>query len=241
MLKLKNVKKKFKDLQAIDGVSLEVKEEEVVCLIGPSGSGKSTLLRLMNGLESLDSGEIAYKDQKIDFNNTKEIEKLRTEVGFVFQSFNLFNNLNVMDNLTLSPINVLKMTKEEAKEKALQLLSRVNLEDKALEDIKNLSGGQKQRIAIIRALMMNPHVLLFDEPTSALDPEMVKEVLDVMVDLAKDKKTMVVVTHEMNFAKEVGDKIVFMDEGKIVEVNSPENFFENPQSQRAKDFLSKVL
>ena len=241
MLKLKNVKKKFKDLQAIDGVSLEVKEEEVVCLIGPSGSGKSTLLRLMNGLESLDSGEIAYKDQKIDFNNTKEIEKLRTEVGFVFQSFNLFNNLNVMDNLTLSPINVLKMTKEEAKEKALQLLSRVNLEDKALEDIKNLSGGQKQRIAIIRALMMNPHVLLFDEPTSALDPEMVKEVLDVIVDLAKDKKTMVVVTHEMNFAKEVGDKIVFMDEGKVVEVNSPENFFDNPQSQRAKDFLSKVL
>lgn len=241
MLNLKNVSKDFGDLKAINQVSLEIAEFDVVCLIGPSGSGKSTLLRLINGLETLDGGEITYKDKVIDYKDIKLVEKLRTEIGFVFQSFNLFNNLNVMENLVLSPINVLKMSKEAATEKALTLLKRVGLEDKAKASVNKLSGGQKQRIAIIRALMMDPNVLLFDEPTSALDPEMVKEVLDVMTDLAKEKKTMVVVTHEMNFAKEVANKVVFMDEGEIVEVGKPSEFFTNPKSERAKLFLSKVL
>ena len=241
MLNLKNVSKDFGDLKAINQVSLEIAEFDVVCLIGPSGSGKSTLLRLINGLETLDGGEITYKDKVIDYKDIKLVEKLRTEIGFVFQSFNLFNNLNVMENLVLSPINVLKMSKEAATEKALRLLKRVGLEDKAKASVNKLSGGQKQRIAIIRALMMDPNVLLFDEPTSALDPEMVKEVLDVMTDLAKEKKTMVVVTHEMNFAKEVANKVVFMDEGEIVEVGKPSEFFTNPKSERAKLFLSKVL
>ncbi|HZJ85703.1 MAG TPA: amino acid ABC transporter ATP-binding protein [Erysipelotrichaceae bacterium] len=241
MLNLKNVSKDFGDLKAINQVSLEIAEFDVVCLIGPSGSGKSTLLRLINGLETLDGGEITYKDKVIDYMDIKLVEKLRTEIGFVFQSFNLFNNLNVMQNLVLSPINVLKMSKEAATEKALRLLKRVGLEDKAKASVNKLSGGQKQRIAIIRALMMDPNVLLFDEPTSALDPEMVKEVLDVMTDLAKEKKTMVVVTHEMNFAKEVANKVVFMDEGEIVEVGKPSEFFTNPKSERAKLFLSKVL
>ena len=241
MLNLKNVSKDFGDLKAIDQVSLEIDEFDVVCLIGPSGSGKSTLLRLINGLETLDGGEIAYKDKVIDYKDVKLVEKLRTEIGFVFQSFNLFNNLNVMENLILSPINVLKMTKADAEAKAFGLLKRVGLEDKAKASVNKLSGGQKQRIAIIRALMMDPQVLLFDEPTSALDPEMVKEVLDVMVDLAKEKKTMVVVTHEMNFAKEVANKVVFMDAGEIVEVGNPDEFFINPKSERAKLFLSKVL
>ena len=241
MLNLKNVSKDFGDLKAINQVSLEIAEFDVVCLIGPSGSGKSTLLRLINGLETLDGGEITYKDKVIDYKDIKLVEKLRTEIGFVFQSFNLFNNLNVMENLVLSPINVLKMSKEAAQEKALTLLKRVGLEDKAKASVNKLSGGQKQRIAIIRALMMDPNVLLFDEPTSALDPEMVKEVLDVMTDLAKEEKTMVVVTHEMNFAKEVANKVVFMDEGEIVEVGKPSEFFTNPKSERAKLFLSKVL
>ena len=241
MLNFKNVSKDFGDLKAINQVSLEIAEFDVVCLIGPSGSGKSTLLRLINGLETLDGGEITYKDKVIDYKDIKLVEKLRTEIGFVFQSFNLFNNLNVMENLVLSPINVLKMSKEAATEKALRLLKRVGLEDKAKASVNKLSGGQKQRIAIIRALMMDPNVLLFDEPTSALDPEMVKEVLDVMTDLAKEKKTMVVVTHEMNFAKEVANKVVFMDEGEIVEVGKPSEFFTNPKSERAKLFLSKVL
>lgn len=241
MLKLNNVSKNYADLKAISNVSLAIKEEEVVCLVGPSGSGKSTLLRLINGLETLDGGEIAYKDETINYNDIKLVEKIRTEIGFVFQQFNLFNNLNVMDNLILSPVNVLKMTKSDAINKAERLLKRVGLSDKYMASVNNLSGGQKQRIAIIRALMMDPEVLLFDEPTSALDPEMVKEVLDVMADLALEKKTMVVVTHEMNFAKEVADKIVFMDEGEIVEVSSPKDFFTNPKSERAKLFLSKVL
>ena len=241
MLKLKNVSKNYEDLKAISNVSLDIAEYDVVCLIGPSGSGKSTLLRLINGLETLDGGEILFKDNIIDYDNTTLVEKVRTEIGFVFQSFNLFNNLNVMENLILSPMNVLKMTKDESVDKANRLLDRVGLLDKANASVNKLSGGQKQRIAIIRALMMNPEVLLFDEPTSALDPEMVKEVLDVMADLADEKKTMVIVTHEMNFAKEVANKVVFMDAGEIVEVGNPKEFFNNPQSERAKLFLSKVL
>lgn len=241
MLKLKNVSKNYGDFKAINNVSLEIAEYEVVCILGPSGSGKSTLLRLINGLETLDAGKILYQNQIIDYNNVKLIEKTRKEIGFVFQQFNLFNNLNVIENLTLAPLNVLKMTKDQAIKKAEQLLMRVDLLEKRDALVNNLSGGQKQRIAIIRALMMEPEVLLFDEPTSALDPEMVKEVLGVMADLARDKKTMIVVTHEINFAKEVADKIVFMDEGEIVEITNPKQFFDNPQSERAKLFLSKVL
>ena len=241
MLNLNNVSKNYGDLKAIKNVDLLSNEFEVVCLVGPRGSGKSTLLRLINGLETLDGGAISYRDEIIDDSDIKLVEKIRMEIGFVFQQFNLFNNLNVMDNLILSPVNVLKMSKEDAVKKAEGLLNRVGLIDKATAKVSNLSGGQKQRIAIIRALMMEPKVLLFDEPTSALDPEMVKEVLEVMADLASEKKTMVIVTHEMNFAKEVADKIVFMDEGEIVEINSPKQFFDNPTSERAKLFLSKVL
>ncbi len=241
MLNLNNVSKNYGDLKAIKDVSLKINEFEVVCLVGPSGSGKSTLLRLINGLETLDGGEILYKNATINYNDIKLVEKIRTEIGFVFQQFNLFNNLNVMDNLILSPVNVLNLSKEAAVEKAERLLNRVGLIEKANAKVNNLSGGQKQRIAIIRALMMEPEVLLFDEPTSALDPEMVKEVLEVMADLASEKKTMVIVTHEMNFAKEVADKIVFMDEGEIVEIGTPQQFFNNPTSERARLFLSKVL
>ena len=241
MLKLKNVSKHFNDLKAVNDISLEIKKHDVVCLVGPSGSGKSSLLRLINGLETLDGGTISYKDEVINYNNIKEVEKLRSEIGFVFQQFNLFNNLNVIENMILAPINVLKMSKEDAVKKAEKLLDRVDLLDKAAVKVNTLSGGQKQRIAIIRTLMMEPEVLLFDEPTSALDPEMVKEVLDVIADLASEKTTMVIVTHEMNFAKSVASKVVFMDKGEIVEINSPKEFFNNPQSERAKSFLSKIL
>ena len=241
MLKIENAKKKYDDFHAVNGVNLHVEEHDVVCLIGPSGSGKSTLLRLLNGLETLDGGSISYKGKTIDYTNEDELMTLRKEMGFLFQSFNLFNNLSVLDNLILAPMEVLKMSKEAAEELALTYLQRVGLQDKLHSDTKSLSGGQKQRIAIVRALMMSPEVLLFDEPTSALDPEMVKEVLEVMKDLAKEDKTMLIVTHEMQFAKEVANKIVFMDKGDIVEIGSPEEFFNNPKSDRAQDFLSKVL
>lgn len=241
MLKIENAKKKFDNFHAVNGVSVDIAQHDVVCLIGPSGSGKSTLLRLLNGLEMLDEGSISYKGNLIDYHNKKEVQKLRTEMGFLFQSFNLFNNLSVLDNLILAPMEVLKMDKEEAVLLAKKYLKRVGLEEKLEADVKSLSGGQKQRIAIVRALMMSPEVLLFDEPTSALDPEMVKEVLEVMKDLAKDKTTMVIVTHEMQFAKEVASKIVFMDKGEIIEISEPQTFFDHPQTDRAKDFLSKVL
>ena len=241
MIKINNASKKFNDLYAVKDVNLHIKEHDVVCLIGPSGSGKSTLLRLLNGLETLDDGSISFKGNEVDYKNEAQVLKIREEMGFVFQSFNLFNNLNVLENLILAPKEVLGLTHEEAVDKAKTYLKRVGLEDKLEADTKSLSGGQKQRIAIVRALMMSPEVLLFDEPTSALDPEMVKEVLEVMSDLAKDNTTMVIVTHEMTFAKEVSNKVVFMDKGEIVEVNDPQVFFENPESERAKDFLSKVL
>lgn len=241
MIKINNASKKFNDLYAVKDVNLHIKEHDVVCLIGPSGSGKSTLLRLLNGLETLDGGSISFKGNEVDYKNETQVLKIREEMGFVFQSFNLFNNLNVLENLILAPKEVLGLTHEEAVDKAKTYLKRVGLEDKLESDTKSLSGGQKQRIAIVRALMMSPEVLLFDEPTSALDPEMVKEVLEVMSDLAKDNTTMVIVTHEMTFAKEVSNKVVFMDKGEIVEVNDPQVFFENPESERAKDFLSKVL
>lgn len=241
MIKVNNLYKKFPKVVALDDVSLEIEKNEVVCIIGPSGSGKSTLLRCINGLDIIDSGEIYIDNNLIHVKNEKQMQQVRTKMGFVFQQFNLFPHMTVMDNITLGPTEVLKEDLASAKERALKLLKRVGLADKADEFVNKLSGGQKQRVAIVRALAMNPEVMLFDEPTSALDPEMVKEVLDVMVDLAKNNMTMVVVTHEMNFAKEVADRIVFMDEGKVVEINNPKDFFESPKSDRLKDFLSKVL
>ncbi|MGB4984704.1 MAG: amino acid ABC transporter ATP-binding protein [Erysipelotrichaceae bacterium] len=242
MIKIDNVYKKFDNkVVALDNVSLNVKKNEVVCLVGPSGSGKSTLIRCINALENIDGGNIYFDDKLIDYHDEKQVMKMRTKMGFVFQHFNLFNHMSVMENLILGPMEVLKISKEEAVKTALEYLEVVNLVDKRDVSVTKLSGGQKQRIAIIRALCMHPEVMLFDEPTSALDPEMVKEVLDVMASLAKNKMTMVIVTHEMNFAKEVSDRIIFMDHGKIVEENSSDLFFTNPQSERLKEFLSKVL
>lgn len=241
MINIKNISKSFKTVQALSNVSLEVKDREIVCLVGPSGSGKSTLLRSINGLEVIDSGEIYFDGKLLDVSDEESCNKMRTKMGFVFQSFNLFPHLTVVENLILGPVNVLGKSADEAKQTAISLLKRVGLESKADEYVNKLSGGQKQRVAIVRALAMNPEVMLFDEPTSALDPEMVKEVLDVMRELANEHHTMVVVTHEMNFAKEVASRIIFMDEGKIVEENNPVDFFSNPKSDRLKDFLSKVL
>ena len=241
MIKVTELYKKFPNVQALDGVSLEIEKNEVVCIVGPSGSGKSTLLRCINGLDIIDAGEIEINHEKIDVHNEKQMDSIRTKMGFVFQQFNLFPHMTVLKNMTLGPIEVLKEEKESAEAKAKELLARVGLLEKANEYVNKLSGGQKQRVAIVRALAMDPEVMLFDEPTSALDPEMVKEVLDVMRSLAENNMTMIVVTHEMNFAKEVADRIVFMDEGKIVEINNPKDFFKNPKSDRLKDFLSKVL
>lgn len=241
MIKISHLKKKFPNVIALDDVCLEVEKNEVVCLIGPSGSGKSTLLRSINGLEIPDEGSIAIDDEIIDPHDEKKMCKVRTKMGFVFQHFNLFPHLTVLENLTLGPTKVLGISEEEARNEAMALLDRVGLKAKANEHVNKLSGGQKQRVAIVRALCMKPEVMLFDEPTSALDPEMVKEVLDVMRELAKENMTMIVVTHEMGFAKEVATRIVFMDEGKIIEENTPKEFFANPINERTKDFLSKVL
>ena len=240
MIKVENLTKSFGELEVLKGINQEIKDGEVVVVIGPSGSGKSTFLRCLNLLETPTSGRIYVDDEEI---TSKEIDinKVREEMGMVFQSFNLFNNLNILDNITLAPTLVKKMEKEKAETRAKELLERVGLPDKAESFPKSLSGGQKQRIAIARALAMNPKVMLFDEPTSALDPEMVGEVLDIMKDLAKEGMTMVVVTHEMGFAREVGDRILFMDGGYIVEEGSPEEIFGNPQNDRTKDFLGKVL
>ena len=240
LIKVDNLYKKFNTLNALDGVSEEILAGEVVVIVGPSGSGKSTFLRSMNLLEIPTSGTI-YVDG-VDITNSKvNIDMHRQKMGMVFQHFNLFPQLKIIDNITLAPIKLLKKSKEEATNEALELLRMVGLEDKAQAYPSNLSGGQKQRVAIVRALAMKPEVLLFDEPTSALDPEMVGEVLDIMKKLAKDGMTMVVVTHEMGFAKEVGTRCIFMDEGKIKEINTPEEFFNNPQDERLKDFLSKVI
>lgn len=241
MIKVNNITKEFSDCKALDQVSIEIKKGEIVCLIGPSGSGKSTLCRCINGLELVESGSIAIDDEIINYNDKASANKARSKMGFVFQHFNLFPHMNVLDNMTLAPVANKLMSKEEAIEKAKQLLNRVGLADKVDAFPKKLSGGQKQRVAIARALMMNPEIMLFDEPTSALDPEMVVEVLDVMKQLAQEGMTMVVVTHEMGFAKEIADRIVFLEGGKIVEIDSPQNFFTNPSSDRAKDFLNKVL
>ncbi len=240
MITVKNLHKKYAGNHVLRGVNYHVDQGEKIVVIGPSGSGKSTFLRCLNLLETPTSGEIWFDGQLITDKKT-DINKVRQHMGMVFQNFNLFNNLTIMDNIILAPTKLKLMGTEEAKENALQLLDRVGLREKADSYPNSLSGGQKQRIAIVRSLAMNPRVMLFDEPTSALDPEMVGEVLNVMKELADSGMTMVVVTHEMGFAREVGTKVLFMDEGIIMEENTPKEFFNNPQSPRLQEFLSKVL
>ena len=240
MIKVDHITKQFKQLKAVDDVSLEIEKGEIVCRIGPSGSGKSTVLRCIHGLEKPEKGEVYIDGQLLD-PSKPDYMTLRRRMGFVFQHFHLFPNMSVMDNLTLAQIQVMKKTKEEAEKTAADLLKRVGLLDKRDEYPSKLSGGQKQRVAIARALCINPEVMLFDEPTSALDPEMVVEVLDVMKELAHQGMTMVIVTHEMGFAKEVATRMVFLEDGKIVEEGNTKEFFEHPKSARAQDFLSKVM
>lgn len=240
IIKVEHLSKKFGKNEVLKDINYEIKQGEVVVIIGPSGSGKSTFLRCMNLLEIPTSGQILFEGQDIT-DPKNDIFKMREKMGMVFQNFNLFPNMSVLDNITLSPVNVKKENKQAAETYAKELLQTVGLPDKANAYPQSLSGGQQQRIAIARALAMKPDVMLFDEPTSALDPEMVGEVLGVMQRLAKEGMTMVIVTHEMGFAKEVGDKIVFMDGGYIVEEGTPEEVFGNPQHNRTKDFLSKVL
>lgn len=239
-IKVMNLKKNFGKNEVLKGIELDVKEGEVVCIIGPSGSGKSTFLRCLNGLEEITAGTVQIDGINITDPKT-DINKVREEIGMVFQHFNLFPHLSVSDNITLAPVELNRLSKEEAKNKAGQLLAMVGLAEKADVYPNSLSGGQKQRVAIARALAMNPDIMLFDEPTSALDPEMVGEVLEVMKRLAKEGMTMVVVTHEMGFAREVGDRVIFMDGGYIVEQGTPTEVFQNTQHPRTKDFLNKVL
>lgn len=240
MIVVKNLHKYFDKLQVLRGIDEHIKKGEVVVVIGPSGSGKSTFLRCLNLLEEPTKGEILIEGVSIT-DRRSDVNKLRQKMGMVFQQFNLFPHLTVMENITLAPIKLKKLNKEQAQNKAMELLTRVGLADKASAYPNQLSGGQKQRAAIARALAMSPDIMLFDEPTSALDPEMVGEVLEVMKNLAEEGMTMVVVTHEMGFAKEVGSRVLFMDEGVIVEQNNPKELFENPQNERTKAFLSKVL
>lgn len=235
-----NLKKSFGNNEVLKGIDLEVAEGEVVCIIGPSGSGKSTLLRCLNKLEDISGGTVIVDGKDIT-NPATDINKVREDIGMVFQHFNLFPHLSVLDNITLAPIQLKKQNKEEARAKALELLDTVGLSEKADAFPSSLSGGQKQRVAIARALAMNPDIMLFDEPTSALDPEMVGDVLEVMKKLAKQGMTMIVVTHEMGFAREVGHRVIFMDGGYIVEQGTPEEVFKNPQNPRTQDFLNKVL
>lgn len=244
-IEIRNVSKDFENnngtiLHAVKNVSLTVNDGEVVVIIGPSGSGKSTLLRTVNGLETAQSGSILIDGIDIMDKDT-DIRQVREEVGMVFQSFNLFPHLSVLDNITLAPMKVRKMSRNEAEDKAMDLLATVGLADKAHQKPTQLSGGQQQRVAIVRALAMEPKAMLFDEPTSALDPEMIKEVLDVMLKLAKSGMTMLLVTHEMGFARAAADKVVFMADGEVVESGTPEEMFANPKTQRAKDFLNHIL
>lgn len=241
MIKTEHISKTFQNVKALDDVSFQIRKGEIVCLIGPSGSGKSTLCRCINGLEIPESGNIYIEGKLVDYRDEMQAKEARSKTGFVFQHFNLFPHMNVMDNMILAPMKTLHMSKEEAVAKAKELLQRVGLADKEDAYPKKLSGGQKQRAAIARSLMMNPQIMLFDEPTSALDPEMVMEVLEVMKQLAREGMTMVVVTHEMGFAKEIANRIVFLEDGKIIEENTPDLFFSQPQTKRAQDFLRKVL
>ncbi|GGB48516.1 peptide ABC transporter ATP-binding protein [Lentibacillus populi] len=240
MIEVKDLYKKFGDLEVLKGINCKIAEQEVVCVIGPSGSGKSTFLRCLNMLEEMTSGDVVVNGYHLNDPKTN-INKVRTEVGMVFQQFNLFPHRSVMENIMLAPKKVRKISDKEARERALGLLEKVGLSDKADMYPSQLSGGQQQRVAIARALAMEPKVMLFDEPTSALDPELVGEVLEVMKQLALEGMTMVVVTHEMGFAKEVGDRVLFMDEGIIMEEGDPENIFTNPELERTKGFLNKIL
>ena len=239
VIELKHVEKHFGELHVLKDINLKVKKGEVVVIIGPSGSGKSTLCRTINRLETIDSGEILIDGVAIP-EEGKDLARLRAQIGMVFQSFNLFAHKNILDNVTLGPVDVLHTPKKQAKEEAMKLLARVGVDSQAAKMPAQLSGGQKQRVAIARSLAMHPKAILFDEPTSALDPEMIGEVLDVMTELARDGMTMVVVTHEMNFARRVADRIIFMDGGNIIEENTPEEFFAHPASQRAQDFLNSI-
>lgn len=240
MIKIKNIKKTFGKNEVLKNIDLDINKGEIVVILGPSGSGKSTLLRCINLLENPQKGEIIFNNENI-LDKKSDINKVRQNIGMVFQNFNLFPNMTVLENITLAPIKVKNIKKEDAIEDALYLLDRVGLINKQNEYPQNLSGGQKQRIAIARALAMKPEIMLFDEPTSALDPEMVKEVLDVMTELAKEGMTMVIVTHEIGFAKEIATKVVFMDEGNILEVGCPSEIFNSPKNLRTKQFLDKVL
>ncbi|HEY8391409.1 MAG TPA: amino acid ABC transporter ATP-binding protein [Capillibacterium sp.] len=241
MIKVENLTKRFGHLQVLKGITNEIREGEVVCVIGPSGSGKSTFLRCLNLLEIPDSGRIFFEGKEITAKKMIDLNRIRAEMGMVFQRFNLFPHMNVLENICLAPLKVRKCSREEAEARAYDLLHKVGLKDKALAYPDKLSGGQQQRVAIARALAMQPKVMLFDEPTSALDPEMIKEVLDVMKELGKEGMTMVVVTHEMGFAREVADRVLFMDDGLILEENTPDKIFSAPDNERTKAFLSKIL
>ncbi|WP_455047953.1 amino acid ABC transporter ATP-binding protein [Mogibacterium diversum] len=238
MIEIKKLYKSYGDNEVLKGIDQTVSEAEVLCIVGPSGSGKSTMLRCINLLEIPTSGEVYIDGELV---TSKNINEIRTKMGMVFQNFNLFPHMTVLENVTCAPINVKGVSKTDAEAKAMELLTRVGLDNKANAYPRSLSGGQQQRVAIARALAMDPEIMLFDEPTSALDPEMVGEVLDVMKDLAKEGLAMIVVTHEMGFAKEVADKVIFMDEGVIVEQGTPEEVLVNPSEERTKNFLSKVL
>ena len=240
MIELKNVSKWYGDFQVLNDCSVQIQKKDVMVICGPSGSGKSTLIKCINGLEKIEKGEIFVDNVQVNDPKTN-LNELRAKIGMVFQNFELYPHMTVLQNISLSQIKVLNRTDDEAHEKSMSLLDRVGLKDQASKYPANLSGGQQQRVAIARALAMDPIAMLFDEPTSALDPEMINEVLDVMVELAQDGMTMAVVTHEMGFAKKVADKILFMDEGRIEEMASKENFFANPKSDRTKLFLSKIL
>ncbi|WP_411170028.1 amino acid ABC transporter ATP-binding protein [Clostridium sp. MB05] len=237
LLKVNNIKKNYGEINALKGVDLEIKKGEVVVILGPSGCGKSTFLRCLNGLENIDEGEIILKNYGV-LGKEVEFEKVRGTIGMVFQSYELFPHMNVINNILLGPTKAQKREKEEVIKQADELLNRVGLFNRKYAYPRELSGGQKQRIAIVRALCMNPEIMLFDEVTAALDPEMVREVLRVLLELAQNGMTMVIVTHELEFAKNIADKIVFMEEGNIIEISSPEEFFSNPKTERAKSFLA---
>lgn len=241
MIRIRDLKKNYKDLEVLKGINIDIEDGTTVAIIGPSGSGKSTLLRSINLMEPINDGSITVNDMEITSMNKKQMREAREKIGMVFQHFNLFPHMTVINNITFSPRKTLKISKEEAEKTAMELLKRVGLEDKKNVYPGMLSGGQKQRVAIARALAMNPEVILFDEPTSALDPEMVKEVLDVISELRDTGMTMLIVTHEMGFAREIADRIIFLDQGQVIEDTDPGTFFSTPKSERAKAFLQKVM